>query len=210
MMADTKIVWTHSAGRPLKSTHSTSQEACIIVCLGARLIRKLKAGLVVAFLVGLLVLFAHPDYRQGEPSLRGRAPKDFELTLNGKPAHLSDLRGKVVLVNFWATWCPPCVDEAPSLNALQHRITPRGGTVVGVSVDEDQIAYEEFLKTYGISFPTYRDPGKGQLAKDFGTTMYPETYVIGRNGLFDRKIVGPQDWSSPEMTTYLNSLLQEK
>jgi cytochrome c biogenesis protein CcmG/thiol:disulfide interchange protein DsbE len=174
------------------------------------LIRNLKTGLVLAFLAGLLFLFAHPDYRQGEPSLRGRKPKDFELTLNGKPTRLSELRGKVVLVNFWATWCPPCVDEAPSLNALQRRIAPLGGTVVGVSVDEDQSAYEEFLKTYGISFPTYRDPAKGQLAKDYGTTMYPETYVIGRNGRFDRKIVGPQDWTSPELTAYLDTLLQEK
>jgi peroxiredoxin len=102
------------------------------------------------------------------------------------------------------------VDEAPSLNALQHRIAPLGGTVVGVSVDEDQAAYEEFLKTYSISFPTYRDPGKGQLAKDYGTSMYPETYVIGRNGRLDRKIVGPQDWTSPELTGYLDALLQEK
>lgn len=174
------------------------------------LIRKLKTGLVLAFLVGLLVLFAHPDYRQGEPSLRGRTPKDFELTLAGKPAHLSDLRGKVVLLNFWATWCPPCVDEAPSLNALQHRIAPAGGTVLGLSVDEDQSAYEEFLKNYAITFPTYRYPTGVQLAKDYGTTMYPETYVIGRNGKLDRKIVGPQDWTSPEMTAYLNTLLKEK
>ena len=174
------------------------------------MIRKLKTGLVLAFLAGLLFFFARPDYRQGEPSLRGRTPKDFELTLNGKPTHLSDLRGKVVLVNFWATWCPPCVDEAPSLNALQRRIAPLGGTVVGVSVDEDQSAYEEFLRTYGISFPTSRDPGKGQLARDYGTTMYPETYVIGRNGRLDRKIVGPQDWTSPVLTAYLDKLLQEK
>jgi cytochrome c biogenesis protein CcmG, thiol:disulfide interchange protein DsbE len=209
-MADTKIFWAHSTGRPLDTALSTSQEACIIDCLDKGLIRKLKTGLVLAFLAGLLFLFALPDYRQGEPSLRGRTPKDFELTLDGKPAHLSDLRGKVVLVNFWATWCPPCVDEAPSLNALQRRIAPLGGTVVGVSVDEDPAAYEEFLKTYGVNFPTYRVPTKGQLAKDYGTTMYPETYVIGRNGRLDRKIVGPQDWTSPEMTAYLDALLQQK
>lgn len=161
-------------------------------------------------MAGLLFLFAYPDYRQGEPSLRGRAPKDFELTLAGKPAHLSDLRGKVVLLNFWATWCPPCVDEAPSLNALQRRIAPLGGTVLGLSVDEDPSAYEEFLKTYGITFPTYRDPKGVQLAKEYGTTMYPETYIIGRNGRFERKVVGPQDWTSLEMTAYLDSLLNEK
>lgn len=175
-----------------------------------RVKRNLHAGLVLVFLAGLLTLFALPDYRQGEPSLRGRTPKNFELTLDGKPAHLSDLRGKVVVLNFWATWCPPCVDEAPSLNALQHRIAPLGGTVLGISVDEDQSAYEQFLKSYAIAFPTARAAGNTQLAKDYGTTMFPETFVIGRDGRFDRKIVGPQDWTSAEMTAYLDTLLRQK
>ena len=99
--------------------------------------RKLKTGLVLAFIAGLLVLFAHPDYRQGEPSLRGTTPKDFPLTLDGKPTRLSDFRGKVVLLNFWASWCQPCVEEAPSLNPLQQRIAPLGGTVLGINVGVD-------------------------------------------------------------------------
>jgi thiol-disulfide isomerase/thioredoxin len=170
--------------------------------------RKLKTGLVLAFIVGLLVLFARPDYRQGEPSIRGRTAKDFPLTLDGKPARLSDLRGKVVLLNFWATWCPPCVDEAPALIALQRRIAPQGGTILGVNLDDDQNAYESFLKTYGIDFPTYRDPSK-HIALDYGTTMYPETYVIDRTGHLDRKIVGPQDWTSRAMLSYLDSVLSK-
>ncbi|HEY0702289.1 MAG TPA: TlpA disulfide reductase family protein [Candidatus Acidoferrales bacterium] len=141
--------------------------------------------------------------------MRGTSEKDFPLVLHGKPAHLSDLKGKVVLLNFWATWCPPCVDEAPSLNALQKRIAPLGGTVLGVSVDDDQQAYEQFIKHYELSFPTFRDTTK-QIPLSYGTTMYPDTYVIDRNGKLDRKIVGPQDWSSPEMTQYLNNLLGAK
>jgi cytochrome c biogenesis protein CcmG/thiol:disulfide interchange protein DsbE len=173
--------------------------------------RKLKTGLVLAFIAGLLVLFAHPDYRQGEPSLRGSTPKDFPLTLDGKSAHLSDFHGKVVLLNFWASWCQPCIEEAPSLNALQRRIAPLGGTVLGVNVgvDDEEDAYEKFLTTYNIDFPTYRDATK-LLAASYGTTAYPETYVIDRKGRLDRKIVGPQDWTSPEMMTYLDSLLHEK
>jgi cytochrome c biogenesis protein CcmG, thiol:disulfide interchange protein DsbE len=177
--------------------------------LDKRLIRKLNTGLVLAFIVGLLFLFAHPDYRQGEASMRGTPAKDFAFTLDGKPAHLSDLRGKVVLLNFWATWCPPCVDETSSLLQLQRQIAPRGGMVLGVSLDEDQQAYDEFLKAYKINFPTYRDTSQ-QIPLLYGTTMYPDTYVIDRKGRVDRKIVGPQEWTSSEMTTYIDSLLDVK
>jgi cytochrome c biogenesis protein CcmG/thiol:disulfide interchange protein DsbE len=171
--------------------------------------RKLKTAVVLGFLGGLLILFAHPDYRQGEPSIRGRTAPDFQLPLDGKPSRLSYMRGHVVVLNFWATWCPPCVDEAASLNALQRRIAPLGATVIGVSVDEDQSAYENFLKAYDVGFPTYRDSTK-QVPLDYGTTMYPETYVIDSHGRIDRKIVGPQDWTSPEMTAYLNSVINSK
>ncbi|HXO04889.1 MAG TPA: TlpA disulfide reductase family protein [Candidatus Sulfotelmatobacter sp.] len=184
-------------------------DARIIGRLDKGLKRKLNTGVVLAFIAGLLFLFARPDYRQGEPSLRGRPARDFTFTREGKPAHLSDFRGKVVLLNFWATWCPPCVDETQSLNQLQRRIAPLGGTVLGVSVDEDPTAYENFLKMYNITFPTYRDPSK-QISLSYGTTMYPDTYIITRSGRLDRKIVGAQDWTSPDLTAYINSLLNEK
>jgi peroxiredoxin len=172
--------------------------------------RKLKTGLVLAFIAGLLVLFARPDYRQGEPSIRGRTAKDFRLTLDGTPTRLSDMRGKVVLLNFWATWCQPCREEAASLNLLQRRIAPLGGTVLGINagVDDNQAAYDDFLVAYKVAFPTYLDSSK-RIALDYGTTMYPETYVIDRKGHLDRKIVGPQDWTSPAMLAYLDSVLSK-
>jgi cytochrome c biogenesis protein CcmG/thiol:disulfide interchange protein DsbE len=178
-------------------------------CLDTHLKRNLKTGLVLIFIAGLLYMFARADYRQGEPSLRGQPEKDFALTLDGKPSRLSYLKGNVVVLNFWATWCPPCVDEAPSLNALQRRIAPLGGTVLGISLDEDQDAYENFLKAYQLGFPNYRDPSK-KIAMDYGTTMYPETYIIDRQGRLDRKIIGPQDWTSPEMVSYIDSLIPKK
>lgn len=152
-------------------------------------------------------MLVHPDYRQGEPSLRGREAKDFQFALDGKPERLSDLRGQVVVLNFWASWCPPCADEAPSLNQLEQRITSRGAVVLGISVDDDEAAYQNFLKNYNIVFPTYRDPS-ARIALDYGSTMYPETYVIDRRGRLDRKIVGPQDWTSPEMNAYFDSVLK--
>jgi cytochrome c biogenesis protein CcmG/thiol:disulfide interchange protein DsbE len=171
--------------------------------------RNLKTGLVLAFILGLVVLFIHPNYRQGAASIRGTPALDFAFTLNGKPAHLSDLRGKVVLLNFWATWCPPCVDEADSLVQLQNKIAPLGGTVLGVSQDDDAAAYDQFLAVHHVNYPNFREPS-AKIPRSYGTTMIPETYVINREGKLDRKIVGPQDWTSPEMMQYLNSLLAEK
>jgi len=171
--------------------------------------RNLKTGAAVAFVAVLLVIFIRPSYRNGQPSLHGQSAKDFALTIDGRPTRLSDLRGKVVLLNFWATWCQPCVDEAPSLNALQKKIAPMGGMVLGVSVDDDQAAYEQFLKTYNIDYPTYRDPSK-QIPLSYGTSMYPETYVIDRDGRINSKIVGPQDWTSPAMMAYLDGVLRAK
>jgi len=187
------------------------RESPIISPLDNGLKRNLKTALVLAFLAVLLYLFARPDYRQGEASLRGRPAKDFALTLDGKPAHLSDFRGKVVLLNFWTSWCPPCRDEAPSLNLLQRHIAPLGGLVLGVNAgtDETQAGYDDFLQTFNINFPTYLDSSK-QVALGYGTVGYPETYVIDRNGRIDRKIVGPQDWTSPTMLAYLDSVLAQK
>lgn len=177
--------------------------------LSDRLKRNIKTGVTLAFVVAFVAAFAHPDYRHGEPSLRGTPEHDFALTLDGKPAHLSDLRGRVVLLNFWATWCPPCVDETPALNQLQKQIESRGGTILGVSVDEDPDVYQKFLQNYNVDFPTFRDPSKA-IPLAYGTTMYPDTYVIRRDGRIDRKIVGPQDWTSPTMLAYLDSLLAQK
>lgn len=138
--------------------------------------RKLLTGLALAFIVGLLVKFARPDYRQREPRLTGRPAKDFTFSLNGKEEHLSDWRGKVVLLNFWATWCPPCVEEVASLNRLQYQIASRGGVVFGVSVDDDETAYEQFLKQHAIAYLNYRDANK-KIAEGYGTSVCPETYI---------------------------------
>ncbi len=162
-------------------------------------------GLILA--AGILVAFAVPSYRQGEASLAGRKAKDFDMQITGA-AHLSDLRGKVVVLNFWASWCPPCLEETPSLNTLQQAIGPKGGVVLGISVDEDKDAYEKFLADNHVVFPTYRDATK-KTATDYGTSMFPETYLIDRQGRLARKIVGPQDWQSPEIMNSLDILLNQ-
>ncbi len=127
------------------------------------------------------------------------------MQLDGRPEHLSDFRGKVVVLNFWASWCPPCIAEIGSLNSLQTRIQPRGATILGVSIDEDSDAYEKFLLKYKVDFPTFRDP-TAAIATTYGTKLWPETYIIGTDGRIARKIVGQQDWASDELVNYILSL----
>jgi cytochrome c biogenesis protein CcmG, thiol:disulfide interchange protein DsbE len=170
------------------------------------IMRRVIGWTSVAIAACILVLFAMPSYRQGEASIAGKPAQDFPITLSGKSERLSDLKGKVVVLNFWATWCPPCVEETPALNRLQKYIDSRNGMVLGVSVDEDGAAYDKFLKDQAVVFPTYRDSTK-KSATDYGTSMYPETYIIDRHGKIARKFVGAQQWDSPEMLAYFDAIL---
>ncbi len=124
----------------------------------------------------------------------------------GLGVSLQDYDGKVVLLNFWATWCPPCIYEMPSLNTLYERYRGQGFIVLGISVDEDQEQYESFLNQSNISFPTVRDPERSISAR-YGTLKYPESYLISRDGRVLRKYMGPEDWIQPEIVNYLGSVL---
>ena len=168
---------------------------------------KILGPIALILVAAVLYVFAAPTYRQGEPSLAGRKAKDFDMQIRGA-SHLSDMHGKVVVLNFWASWCPPCLEETPSLNTLQQAIAGKGGVVLGVSVDEDNDAYQKFLVDNHVVFPTYRDASK-KTAADYGTSMYPETYLIDRQGRLARKIVGPQDWQSPEIMRSIGILLDQ-
>jgi peroxiredoxin len=169
-------------------------------------------GGLVAFL-GIVVAFAMPTYRHGEASIAGSRARDFAMEVGGKPVHLSDFRGKVVVLNFWGTWCPPCVEETPALNKLQNYLAAHNAMVLGVAADEDQEVYERFLRDHGVVFQTYRDPNtkdnRSPIAESYGTSMVPETYIIGRDGKIARKIIGLQEWDSPEMLAYFDSILDK-
>jgi peroxiredoxin len=171
-----------------------------------RIVRKIGVWAVIGVAMLVLVLFAMPTYRQGEASIAGKTAQDFPLEVWGKPGHLTDLKGKVVILNFWATWCPPCIEETPALNRLQKYVESRNALVLGVSIDEDPAAYEKFLKDYGIVFPTFREPTR-RLALDYGTPVFPDTYVIDRHGKILRKFFGPQQWDSPDMLAYFDAVL---
>src|SRR5882724_10348296 len=130
---------------------------------------KILSPIALILVAAVLYVFAAPSYRQGEASLAGRKAKDFPVQIAGA-THLADLRGKVVILNFWASWCPPCLEETQSLNQLQAAVSGKGGVVLGLSVDEDSAAYEKFLQDNRVVFPTYRDTTK-KIAADYGTSM---------------------------------------
>jgi len=144
-------------------------------------------------------------YSNSRPPHVGSPAKEFSVTDSDRTVNLNQYRGQVVVVNFWATWCPPCVEELPSLMTLQERMKGRGLVVVGVSIDVDGDAYHRFLKLHGINFVTVRDPEQ-KVAGMYGTSGWPETYIIDRQGVLRRKFVGPVDWNAPDVVAFLSRM----
>ncbi|HEY6369691.1 MAG TPA: TlpA disulfide reductase family protein [Candidatus Sulfotelmatobacter sp.] len=135
----------------------------------------------------------------------GSAARDFTVQDSDRKVSLNQFRGQVVILNFWATWCPPCLEELPSMAAMQDRTRSKGIVVLGVSIDVDEDAYHRFLQARGVNFLTVRDPEQ-KVATLYRTTGWPESYIIDRQGVLRRKFVGPVDWNSPEVIDFLNKL----
>lgn len=144
-------------------------------------------------------------YSGSRPPHVGAAARDFTLQDSDRKVTLNQFRGQVVVLNFWATWCPPCEEELPSLIAMQDRTRSKGVVVLGVSIDVDPDAYHRFLKVRNVNFLTVRDPEQ-KIAAIYGTSGWPETYVIDRQGVMRRKFIGPVDWTSPEVMDFLSKL----
>ncbi len=150
-------------------------------------------------------LFASGCFTSSRPPHIGAAARDFTVQDSDRKVSLNQFRGQVVVLNFWATWCPPCEEELPSLMRMQDRLRGRGVTVLGVSIDVDGDAYHRFLKLRNVNFLTVRDPDQ-KVATTYGTAGWPETYVIDRQGVMRRKFIGPIDWTSPEVIDFLSKL----
>ena len=144
-------------------------------------------------------------YSSNAPRGIGYPAPGFTLASAAGPISLQQFRGQVVVLNFWASWCPPCIDETPSLVAMQQRLKNRGITVLGVSSDEDEQAYERFLKDFRVNFETVRDPS-ARVEHLYGTIKIPETYIIDRKGVLRRKFVSSVDWTSPDILNYLSQM----
>lgn len=127
---------------------------------------------------------------------------------NGTPLKLADLRGKVVLLNFWATWCPPCREEIPSMMKLNSAMAGKPFQMVAVSIDEGgKPAIESFFKESGMTLPTYLD-ASGAAAKSYGITGVPESFIIDKQGVLVKKVIGGAAWDSPEVFSFLEGLMK--
>jgi cytochrome c biogenesis protein CcmG, thiol:disulfide interchange protein DsbE len=157
----------------------------------------LTATLAIAILVGC--------YSGSRPPRIGSPAPDFTVQDAERKVTLSQYRGQVVVLNFWATWCPPCVEETPSLVQMNDRLKNKGITLVGVSVDVDADAYHRFIKNHKIDYVTVRDSDQ-KSNNLYGTFKFPETYIIDRNGTLRRKFIGAVDWNSREITEFLSKL----
>lgn len=154
-------------------------------------------------LIAILALFLLASCNSAHPPRIGNAAPDFTIPDGSKTVALSQFRGKPVLLNFWATWCPPCIQEMPSLVALQKQLGDKV-TILAVSEDDDDAAYKQFIKDHNVDLLTVRDTKRSNEL--YGTFKFPETFVIDRDGKIVRKFIGAADWTSPEIVEYLQKL----
>jgi cytochrome c biogenesis protein CcmG/thiol:disulfide interchange protein DsbE len=154
----------------------------------------------------LATLFAGCLGCNDQPRLRliGSQAPDFTVQDSDRTIALHDYRGKIVILNLWATWCPPCIEEIPDLDLLQRRMGDKV-TILAVSYDDTEGAYKQFVKEHNMAFITVHDRDR-KLKELYQPTGPPETYVIDRSGKILRKFIGPQPWASPEIVDYLQKL----
>jgi len=179
----------------------------------------LHAGLIGRYLWLLLfvTLAIMPGCNSGEESSRSYrsavaenkpAPELHLEALDGGRLTLSGLKGKVVLLNFWATWCPPCREEIPSMMRLNRSMSGKPFQMLAVSVDEGgREAVSAFFKKSGYSLPTYLDV-QNRAASAYGVSGVPESYIIDRSGLVVKRVIGPRTWDAPDVIAYLESLMK--
>lgn len=156
--------------------------------------------------LAVLVWAVYSTFREKIVTVGQTAPEFAVTTDDGRTITRSNFGGKLLVLNFWATWCPPCVEEIPSLNGLQRELAPEGVVVLGVSVDRSKQVYERFLERAKVGFLTARDPEAG-ISAQYGTFKYPETYIIDSRGKVVEKIIGGANWTDPAMLSRVRSLL---
>lgn len=175
------------------------------------------------FLLGLVATLEIGCTRARDTGLApGNFPPHFSLpSLDGtRQISLSDYQGKVVLLNFWATWCGPCVQEMPGLERLYTKLKDRGFVVLAVAIDDSKESVEQFRQQYGISFPVALSED-GQVKADYQTSGVPETFIVGKDGRLvlmpdpedgelSVRMTGPRRWDSPNSVVRFEKLIESR
>ena len=138
-----------------------------------------------------------------------QAPEFTFPNLDGKMIRLSDYRGKILLLNIWATWCPSCVAEMPSIQKLYNKFKDRNFEILAVSIDEQgREAVAPFIKKQNLTFPVLLDP-QAKIKTPYGLTGIPESFVIDKAGIIIKKIIGPIDWATSETFRFFDQLIEQ-
>ena len=158
----------------------------------------------------VLLLLKEKDTKFVTPLQLGQPAPDFTFPdLDGKEVSLSDFRGKVVFVNIWATWCPPCRDEMPSMQKLYERFKGQDFEILAVSIDADGgEAVAPFMKQMNLTFPALLDPSE-KIRSLYAITGVPESFIIDKNGMLVQRVIGPMDWSNPQVFDFFQELMQK-
>jgi cytochrome c biogenesis protein CcmG, thiol:disulfide interchange protein DsbE len=158
----------------------------------------------VLFLLFLYTI--HDLFEQRIVEAGDKAP-NFSLTTEaGRRISPKEFGGKLLVLNFWATWCPPCIEEMPSLSQFAQEMSGAGVVVVGVSIDKNEAVYRAFLQKQRLPFQVARDPEEN-ISSSYGSFKWPETYVIDTTGKVVQKYIGPRNWTDPEIVNSIKALL---
>lgn len=180
-----------------------------------------RQGWAVVGILGLLLVLIGLGWTMRDrflPVEVGTQAPDFTARdLAGRPVRLADLRGEVVLLNIWATWCPPCIEEMPSMQRLYERLEERGLRVVAVSIDATPGMSDPggrpggdvaaFVERMGLTFDIWHDPA-GDIQRIYRTTGVPESFLIDRNGTIIKKVIGATEWDSEANMELIVRLLE--
>jgi peroxiredoxin len=145
--------------------------------------------------------------------LGSKAPDFTAYTLDSvpRPRRLADYRGKVLMINVWATWCLPCRVEMPSIEALNKDYAQKGLKIVAVSIDDPgtDSTIRSFARQYGLTFEILHDP-QGKITEAYDISGYPETFIVGKDGVIRKKLMSATDWNTPEARSLVDRLLTER
>jgi cytochrome c biogenesis protein CcmG, thiol:disulfide interchange protein DsbE len=141
--------------------------------------------------------------RDNHPDQIGQPAPEFAISDGQQSVDLAKFRGRVVVLNFWASWCAPCIEEMPSLELMQRELPQV--QVLAVDSDEEFSTYQSYIATRHVSLLTVFDQAQTSNAL-YGSFRFPETYIIDKKGVVRRKLIGPQDFTSPDIVDYVKKL----